>query len=141
MNSTHVLHLTSAERSLFDALSPSLREGWTVKAETLSYTDTPKARELRFAISRFHDPKLLSVRQQFKNVKTDAEYLKLMESIDLGALSGTDLGQIMFALGPDALDAILKHTLTTASDDADLVMAGNFSELRHELLESLTLLS
>jgi len=107
----------------------------------LSYKDTPKARELRFMIARFHDPKLLAVREKFKQVKTDEEFLAVMNSIDLSVVSEADLGQIMFAVGPDAIGALILNTLAATDTDEDLLMISNFTALRHELLESLTLVS
>ncbi len=136
-----LLYLTDAEKKAFSSLSEALREGWKTEDETLTYTDTQKNREMRFMITRFHDPKLLAVRDKFKTVKSDEEFLALMKSIDLGAISEADLGQITFALGPDAIGALILSTLRSADSDADLLMASNFSALRHELLESLTIAS
>lgn len=138
MQPSNILYCSPAEKEAFLSLSDSLREGWAVKDETLTYTDTPKNREIRFMIARFHDPKLLKIKEGFKSVKSDEDFVKLMETIDLGAMSETDLGQIVFALGPDALSAFILATMKTVDTDSDLVMLANLSELRHELLESLT---
>ena len=141
MHNSQQLYLTDAEAKAFAALPDTLKEGWKVEAETLSYADTPKNREIRFMITRFHDPKLLAVRDQFKKVKTDEEYMKLLQDFDISKVSEADLGQMMFALGPDAIGALIRGILQSSVTDQDLVMVSHFAELRHELLESLTLLS
>lgn len=141
MQTSTLLHCTPSERSLFDALPEALREGWKLKDETLSYQDSPKNREIRFMIARFHDPKLLEVRAKFTSVKTDEDFMALAASIDLSALSETDLGQILFALGPDAIGSLILAIFRTADSDEDLLMISHLSEARHELLQSLTIVS
>jgi hypothetical protein len=135
------LYLTQAEQRLFQALPAALSAGGEVKDETQQYEETSRKRSIRFQIARLHDPALLRFREKALDTKSEDEFRALVQSVDLGKISERDMGQLLFALGPNGLSVIISGILKNAVKAEDIAMAASFSELRHELLASLNTVS
>lgn len=130
------LSLTAKERALVASLPAALREGWSVEEEQGIYQDTAERRAFRFQMMRVRDPQLLRFREQVANVKTDAAFVELVQTIDLRRVDNRDIAHIVFALGPDGLTTIVTGILENAKDHEDIELAAAFAALRHGMLQS-----
>ena len=130
------LYFTSEEEKIFASLDADLQKNWTVEQETLTYNDTPERRAFRFQIMRVQDPILLRFQEQAINLQTDEEFMKLAKAVDLKEVDTNDLTHIVFALGPDAMTAIITELLKNTKKTEDVELAAAFAALRHGMLES-----
>ncbi|MFA6038959.1 MAG: hypothetical protein WCV62_03475 [Candidatus Peribacteraceae bacterium] len=133
------LWLTTDERKAFDALPEAVRNGWELKEETLSFTDTPERRSARLGLVRLHDTKLLALREKVQKAATPEEVAALLAEMDLHDVTEGDLAELFFALGPDALTLLIAPLLRDAKTDGDLDDLASLLMIRHSLLESLRL--
>ena len=131
------LHLTNGEKKAFLALPEGIREGFEVEAETLKYEDNPQRKQIRFEIMDLKDPALLKLKEQIKNAKSEAEFMKIAGKFDLRSIPDGDLTQILFALGPDQMSVFLGDLLKKVKTREDVEMAAGFAGLRHTMLDSL----
>lgn len=132
----NTLHLTPAERPLFDALPATLREGWKVEHEGRGFVDTPERMELRLALLRIHDPKLLQLRQRTQEAQTVDEVAAAIASMDLSEVDDDDLASLFFALGPDYLSRLIIHLLQKVQTDKDVEDVTGLTVIRHSILEA-----
>lgn len=132
----NTLHLTPAERPLFEALPAALREGWIVEHEGLGYADTPARMELRLALLRIHDPALIELRKKTQTAQTVQEVADAIASMDLAEVDDDDLASLFFALGPDYLSRLIIHLLQTAATDKDVEAVTGLTVIRHSILEA-----
>ncbi len=132
-----VLYLTAGERALYDNLSESLREGWTVEVESQEFSDSPEKRQARADIIRISDPHLKAFRDAAMHAATEEELGSLMDVTDVSKTNEDDLTSLFFVLGPDALSAMIGTFLAQAKDDAAVETVAALSMLRHSLLGSL----
>ena len=116
-------YFTPQESKAFAALAAPLREGIAVEQETLTYADTLEDRQVRFEVMRLHDSALLSLRSRVLEVTSDQDFLSLAKSIDLSKMSDHDMTQLLFALGPDAMTAIIEDLFerATTREDSELI--------------------
>lgn len=132
----NTLHLTPAERPLFEALPADIREGWNVVHEGLGYVDTPARMELRLALLRIHDPALLELRRRTQTAQTVQEVAEAIASMDLSDVDDDDLASLFFALGPDYLSRLITHLLQNVGTDKDLEDVTGLTVIRHSILEA-----
>ena len=131
------LYLTPKEREEFEQLPETLREGWRVIEETLTFADTVERREMRLHLLRMHDPKLLALREKALALPTTDAVVTLILESNLSGVSDADLAELFFALGPAPLSFLIPQFLTKAHSDEDLEHVAIFSGIRHSLLASL----
>ena len=132
----NTLYLTPNEQQLFKALSADLREGWTIEAETHGYADSPERRDLRLALVRIHDPKLVAFRDQVQRAQTIEEVAQLVHLEDLKDVDSDDMASLFFALGPDFLSHLISTLLKSAASDTDIEGVTALTVIRHEILQS-----
>lgn len=132
----NTLHLTPAELSVFTSLPDSLREGWKTEHEGLGYVDMPERMELRMALVRLHDPKLLALRQRTQAAQTVEEVASAIASMDLSDVDDDDLASLFFALGPDYLSRLIIHMLQHAKTDKDVEDVTGLTVIRHSILQA-----
>jgi hypothetical protein len=133
----HTLHLTTDEKARFDSLSESLREGWSVAEEALTFADTQHRRRLRFEMLRVDDPRLVHFLEKAQQVNTPEEFDALIKATDFTETSDGDFSELVFAIGPDGVTTLLGAAFDTVKTDEDVAYAAELSQVRHGLLESL----
>ncbi len=131
------LHLTQKERRVFEKLADSLREGWTVESETLTYDDTPPRQMMRLSLVRLHDPKLLALRKQAEKCRSIEEAAVLMAGIDLKDVNDDDIAALFFGLGPAVIDQLIAEELPRVKNDQELEGIAALSQIRHSILSAL----
>jgi len=133
-----IFYLTGDEQKLFSRIGSSLREECNVVPETGKFKDTPEARAMRFRLTRVHDPELKNAVSKFSDIRTEDEFNQALQGVDLGKINERDFIQLAFAIGPDGIGLILTEVLNNAKNEDHMILAASLSELRHELLESLS---
>ena len=134
----NTLYLTVDEKKLFDALSDGLKEGWEVEAEKQEYTDTKERYKMRLSFLKLSDPTLLDFKEKVQNAKSEEEIKELMEGFDFKGVSQSDLAELFFALGPKDVSILMRLQLAEVKNDKDVEIVAALSNIRHELLKSLT---
>jgi len=130
------LYLTPSEQQLFQALPSDLREGWTVEAETHGYNDTPPRMELRMALLRIHDPRLVAFREQVQTAKTIEEVVELIKLEDLSKVDEDDMAALFFALGPQYISSMIEVMLGEVTTDKDVEGITALTVIRHTILQA-----
>lgn len=133
----NTLHLTTGEVALYQKLPASLREGWTVQEEKLTFTDTIERMHMRADFAKIHDETTKDLVKKIAGAKSADDAAVILQSMDKKTIDTVDLLEFAFVIGPDGLSTLLRVKLESASTDDDLLDAAGLSELRHELLESL----
>jgi len=130
------LWLTADERQIFTSLPPSVQDGWEVREETQTFTDTAERRNARLNLMRLHDPKLLAFQEKVKKESVPEAIGKLLEETDMRDVAEDDLAELFFALGPDVLTRIITPLLGAAKNDGDVDDVASLLLIRHSLLAS-----
>ena len=134
----NILHLTAAERQLFDALSDGLKEGWVLEEERLTYADDPRHRTMRMQLMHLHDPKMQEFLEQAKAKAGDDQSLAaLIMGTDLSDVSDGDLAELFFVLGPGPLAVLISSLLKEVSTDEHIDDIASLTLIRHTLLTSM----
>jgi len=134
----HTLYLTADERKLFTVLSDSLKEGWVIEEEHLTYADNPRHRTMRMQLMHLHDPKMQEVLAQAQAKAGDDQGLAaLMLHTDLSDVSDGDLAELFFVLGPGPLGALIPQLLRGVSADEHIDDIASLALIRHTLLVSM----
>ena len=133
------LHLTQAEREIFEGLSEQLRDGWEIALENRSGPDHRENREIRMQLLRLHDPKLLRFQKRASSVSDPEELAGLVAETDLSEVSDADLAELFFTLGPATLTRVIGVMLQMAKTDQDLQGIAALTAIRDALLSSLPL--
>ena len=131
------VYLTSAERSLFDALPDSVRNGWQIAEETLTVAESPAQRRMRLHLLQLRDPKLKNFITEARGKNSVDELATFVLSMDLKGVSEADLAELFFALGPTALTLIIADSLKKVKTDDDLDGINALVTIRHSLLLSM----
>ena len=131
------VYLTSAERSLFDALPDSVRNGWQIAEETLTVAESPAQRRMRLHLLQLRDPKLKNFITEAQGKNSVDELATFVLSMDLKGVSEADLAELFFALGPTALTLIIADSLKKVKTDDDLDGINALVTIRHSLLLSM----
>ncbi len=130
-------YLTPGEEKVFAALPAELRNGWQVEVEKLKYEDNSEKRQIRFEIMDLQDEGVAEFQKRAQGVKSEAEFMKLVEGFDVGSIPDNDLTQVVFALGPEFMGVFISDLLKGAKTNQDMEVAVAFAALRHGMLESL----
>lgn len=131
-------YLTGGEQKLFLSIDSSLREECMVVPEAGRFEDTPELRAMRFRLTRVHDPVLKDAVAKLAVATTEDELNQVLQSVDLGKISERDFIQLAFALGPSGIGLVIAEVLKNAHNEDHMILAASLSELRHELLASLS---
>lgn len=132
----NILHLTSSEQTLFEALPSALREGWVIETETRGYVDTPDKMEIRMALLRLHDPKLIALREKTSTAKNVDEVAVIIGETDLHGVDDDDLASLFFALGPDAISKLITYMIPKSETDKDVEGVTALALIRHAILNA-----
>lgn len=128
---TETLFLTADERTLFERLPHSLTEGWSVVDDVMEYIDSEDRRRLRMSTVYVQDPRLKQFHDKAHSAITIEEATNMLQEIDLRDMHQTDVREILYALGPDVLSAIVGLLLRTAGGKEDIVEAAAYATARH----------
>lgn len=132
----NILHLTPSEQALFEALPSALREGWMIESETRSYVDTPDKMEIRMALLRLHDPKLIALREKTATAKNADEVAAIIGETDLHGVDDDDLASLFFALGAETISKLIAFMIPKASTDKDVEGITALALIRHAILNA-----
>lgn len=132
------LFLTAAEKKLFDALPKEVKGEWTVEEERMTFEDSPEKRQVRLRNMQLKHPKLASLRNRAKSLKSSDEFQKLSEEIDFNAVSEDDLMELYFAMGPNILSEIIGMTLSNVKTSDGFLGVVALTAIRHSLLVALS---
>lgn len=132
----NILHLTPAEQSLFEALPSALREGWVIETENRGYVDTPQRMEIRMALLRLHDPKLLALREKTATAQSADEVAAIIADTDLHGVDNDDLASLFFALGPTITSSLIAYMIPQAESDKDVEAVTALALIRHAMLNA-----
>jgi hypothetical protein len=135
----HTLTLTVDEEAVFKNIAERLKKDVRLESEKLTYADSPERQAIRFKLLSLKDPTLLDFASKAKAAKTDEDFIRIAESMDLTKASSSSVTQILFALGPLSLGRMIMTILSRAQDADDIALVAGLSEIRHDMLESLSL--
>lgn len=127
----HTLFLKADERTLFDRLPESMQEGWSVQEDVMDYVDSPDRRRVRMSAICIQDPRLKAFHDRLHASITLEEATQLLQDLDVRTMHDVDVREIVYALGPDVLSAIIALVLRTAASDEDLLDVAAYSTARH----------
>lgn len=127
----HTLFLKADERTLFDRLPESMQEGWSVQEDVMDYIDSPDRRRVRMSAICIQDPRLKAFHDRLHASITLEEATQLLQDLDVRTMHDVDVREIVYALGPDVLSAIIALVLRTAASDEDLLDVVAYSTARH----------
>lgn len=133
----YTLHLTAKEKKFFDKLPRELTKGQVTEIETITYENTMKRRNIRLKQLAVTEPGLQRFLQTAALATSEKEFLSMMSVLDLGSVSGQDIAEIVFAIGPDGVGFLIAQILEHAKSASELDLAVALSLLRHEMLISL----
>lgn len=133
----NLLHLTAAERKVFELLPETVREGWQVEAEELKYADTRQKQMMRLSLVRLHDPSLLALREKALQTESVDEVVALIGTMDLTLVDGDDLAELSFALGPTMMSNLIAALLGKVTSDEEMEGVTALTVIRHAILRSL----
>lgn len=132
----NTLFLTSAEQPVFANLNSSLREGWTVTPEELTFADSPFKFRMRLELLRLHDPSLVALRERVKQMNDSAAIAHELTSIDPKLVLHDDLMSLFFTLGSGILSLLIGELLADVATDKDVQDLSALTFVRHEILLS-----
>ena len=130
------LHLTATEKTLFEALSAELREGWTIIEEVQTFDDTNEHMRTRVSFMKIRDPKLNVFKEAIEKAKDEKAVAKLVSDFDLHDVHQSDLAELFFALGPKPLFQIIEMTIPQVKTDKEVESIAALSLIRNALLRS-----
>ncbi len=127
---TTTLYLTAEEKNVFEKLSDSLKEGWTVNEETGTAYETDEDLEIRYRLARFNSyPQLQEMIEKVRNGAATSE--QSLENIPKELLP-----TLYFTMGAKGIAAAISALLTQIQDDEGVKALAVWSMLRHDLLEA-----
>lgn len=131
-----VLYLTADEKKVFDGLSKTVREGWTVEEETSDISDTAEQMSMRMELMRFEDPSLAAFQSKVSGAASLEDLATLIQQTDLSDVNEDSLAELFFALGPVVLTRLIGPLLADAQTDAHVSSLEALTGIRHSLLLS-----
>lgn len=133
----HTLYLTGEERIVFSKLPKELTSNLHIETEVIEYEDSPKSRAIRFEFFHPTDPEIIRFRDSAKSCKTKEDIVEVVKKLDMKKIGDADFTQMLFALGPGALELIIDEFLSSTASATDIEIVAAYSMLRHDMLESL----
>lgn len=132
------MFLRIGEQVLFAALPTDLKAGIQARSESGQYADSRERQTMRFQLLQLNDPILATFAEDARAAKSDADCIAIAQRIDLRKVNKSAVSQLLFALGPDVVGGIIVSVISAAADASDIAFAATLSELRHDMLESLS---
>ena len=130
------LFLRRGEKHAFDALPPSLHEGWNVEEETLESEERREEIVMRAKMFRCANHECQKIIAAIVHAKNPKEMEALVEQCDFAAFSPEQIAEIFFTLGTGALDLLVRSALRVADSDRDIEGIAGLTQIRHFLLET-----
>ena len=131
------LYLTADEQKTFAKLPAPVRGAWSAKDEKLTFADNENRRRLRAEMMKVQSPVIKSLQEKVQTLSSEKEVQSLLKTIDLSGVSHEDLGELMFAFGPDGLTWMIAKAITDVSSEDDVSKLAELTEVRHGMLQSL----
>lgn len=121
--------LTLAEQSLYNLLPDSLKEGWSVKEETLSSYESERQIVMRHRLADFTAyPQVAVMVERIVNGES-------FENFSISDLPDTIQNELYFMIGARGVNALMQTLLSEITTDEDVVALAALSAARHKLLE------
>lgn len=133
----NTLYLTAGEIAQFESLPATLRTDTQVIPESLTFVDTDQRRGIRFQTLDLKSLALQPFLSQLEKVATPEDVQAAFEALDFEKVSDQDFSELLFAIGPDGISALLAGALATSATADDVTSVVQLSTARHELLVSL----
>lgn len=133
----NILHLTDAERAIWQILKREIREGWAVEPENGNFRDSPERRRMRLHLVKLRDPKLLDFQEKAKKTGTVDALTVLMMSTDLKGVNDADLAELFFAIGPGSIGRVVESMLKAAMTDEDIEGVAALTTIRRSLYQAM----
>ncbi len=130
------LLLTAGERKIFDALSDSLKEGWTVRSEKIETFESPEELYMRYKIAHFTDLVCVTLAKRAEGISSMAEFEKIASTFDVSSLPHEQLAELFFVLGTRVISAMIQCLLSRATTDEDLEGIAVLTNIRRMLKEA-----
>ena len=129
----NTLYLTADEQKQFSGLADPLKEGWTVEEDVIEYEDSDHRREIRLRTMNIQDPWLKELQQKAMQINTSDGIMKLVNTVDIKECNDSDLAELLYALGPNILSALLRKLMAEHQDDEGIEQVAALSSMRHLL--------
>ncbi len=123
------IHLTQAERTVFDTLPASLREGWEVKAEEGTVYETDYELMVRANMAE------VDGFPQLKQMMLDLRSGKAINPSTIGDIPEQLLPEILYSIGARGITIIMEDLMKAAKTDQELLSLAAFSQFRHDILD------
>lgn len=133
----HTLYLTPGEITQLESLPTNVRADTQVVPEVLTFVDTVQRRSIRFQTLDLHGSILEPFLKKLESVSTPEDVQAAFEAFDIEQVSDQDFAELLFAIGPDGVSALLAGSLARATTASDIESVAQLSAARHELLVSL----
>ena len=132
----HTFYLTADEKALFDTLPEEIKEGCNVELEERVFKDSERDAAMRRSLAEFKSPKLAQFADQLRAADSEEKGLEILGSVDLTDLPESDIADLFFVFGPDALGGIIQLLLHEASTAEDIAQIADLTEVRSGLFEA-----
>ncbi len=123
------IHLTQAERTVFDTLPAPLREGWDVKAEEGTVYETDYELMVRANMAE------VDGFPQLKQMMLDLRAGKTIDPSTIGEIPENLIPEVLYSIGARGISIIMEELLKRAKTDQELLSLAAFSQFRHDILD------
>ncbi len=131
-----MLFLTASELNVFQKISETLREGWSISEQGILQEETSNQLELRIKMARFDDPALQSIGQDLIKRLTHQSLEKAALSIDLSKLVPEQIAELFFVIGVGVLNSMIAVLLHRSTIHDDIEGLAGLTQIRRMLSES-----
>ncbi|OGJ62752.1 hypothetical protein A3A67_03485 [Candidatus Peribacteria bacterium RIFCSPLOWO2_01_FULL_51_18] len=123
------IYLNEAEKSLFDKLPESLKEGWQTEEEKGTAYESDEVLKMRRKMASFVDfPQVIKVLVAVEKGET--------QGLSLVDIPEGILPELFFTIGARGLEVLIMRLLADAKTDGDLEGLAGLATCRHEILET-----
>jgi hypothetical protein len=134
MASEDILYLRQDERPLFAGLALDIRSGFQVETDAESSPpDSAERMGVRISLLHAAHPAAKAVAQWSKNVRVGADWETIVRDCDLSEIDEDHWRQLLVALGPYGLSAIITGLLPRAASREDMELIASLSAIRKTL--------
>ena len=130
---SNVIHLTAAERKLFEKIDSSLTAEWNVKDAVITYEETPEKRVARLRLLKVQSPDLRRMQLHAMKAESEEKLESIISSIDVDSLGREDFKEVFYALGPDMISRMLEEHLPKSQAAEDIEGLAGIAMIRHLL--------
>ncbi len=79
------------------------------------------------------DPWLKELQQKAMQINTSDGIMELVNTVDIKECNDSDLAELLYALGPNILSALLRKLMAEHQDDEGIEQVAALSSMRHLL--------